>query len=131
LLSLLTGVVPAGGTLTFAVSGTGDDAFTGSHIEEAPYQLKLTLEAAIASDFNGDGRVNGADLAAWQVAYPASASADADEDGDSDGADFLIWQRQLGSGAGAIADSMAVPETSSIWMAAAGLLTWRRTASRR
>jgi hypothetical protein len=130
LLSLLTGVVPAGGALTFAVSGTGDDAFTGNHIEQAPYELKLTLDAGFASDFNGDGSVSGADLGAWQDAYPATASADADADGDSDGADFLIWQRQLGGVSAAFADSIAVPETSLIWTAAAGLLIRRRTDSR-
>jgi hypothetical protein len=54
----------------------------------------------------------------------------ADGDLDVDGADFLTWQRQLGSAATAVADSMAVPETKSIWMAAASLLIRRRAASR-
>jgi hypothetical protein len=110
LLSLLTGVVPSGGTLTFAVSGTGDDAFTGNHIEQASYQLKLTLAGAFAADFNDDGHVTGADLAVWQGAFDASVQGDADHDGDSDGADFLIWQRELGSGATSAGAAAAVPE---------------------
>jgi hypothetical protein len=47
-----------------------------------------------SADLNGDGRLDSADLVAWQSSYGLDAGADADGDGDTDGRDFLIWQRQ-------------------------------------
>jgi hypothetical protein len=53
-------------------------------------------------DFNEDDKVDGGDLAVWQMGFGASGTAthmqgDADADMDVDGADFLVWQRELGS----------------------------------
>lgn len=42
-LSLLQGIVPNDGMLTFAVTGYSDDDFLGNHSEDAEYELKLTL----------------------------------------------------------------------------------------
>ena len=75
------------------------------------------------SDFNGDGVVNGLDLAAWQGGFGATGSAatksagNADADGDVDGADFLKWQSQVGSPA-----AVAVPEPASCALALAASL---------
>jgi hypothetical protein len=71
-------------------------------------------------DFNGDGFVDGTDLAAWRGGFgstdqPNNDAGDADGDGDVDGGDFLIWQRELGAGSGA----SSIPEPSS---SALGLL---------
>jgi hypothetical protein len=60
-------------------------------------------ESGIAGDFNNDGVVDGADLAAWEAAF-------GEADG-FDGADFLTWQRSFGSGSGGAA---AVPEPASL-----------------
>jgi hypothetical protein len=114
LLSKLEGVVPAGGKLTFAVTGAGDPDFTGKHTEDDPYELRLSLAGAYAADFTHDGRVNSADLTAWRNAFKLTAAGDADNDGDSDGADFLIWQRQLGSGASAASVATGVPEPGAL-----------------
>jgi hypothetical protein len=115
-LSKLAGTVPAGGTLTFAVSGYGDDDYIGEHSEDAAYELKLTLGGAgFAADFNNDNMVTGADLATWRLNFgPNDAAGDADGDNDTDGADLLIWQRELGSGVGgpALAATSAIPEPS-------------------
>jgi hypothetical protein len=64
------------------------------------------------ADFNGDGRVDGADLASWKTGFGRTTGAtrllgDADGDQDVDGADFLRWQTQLGASA---AISTAIPE---------------------
>jgi hypothetical protein len=96
-----------------------------------PNQVVLS-QFFLSADFDEDGD----DLANWNAGFGTSGPAtthmqgNADGDLDVDGADFLTWQRQLGSASTAVADSMAVPETKSIWMAAASLLIRRRAASR-
>jgi hypothetical protein len=117
-LSLLEGTVPAGGELTFAVTGFGDDDFLGSHTEDDPYELRLEVGGgAFAADFNNDNKVTGADLTAWRSNFGPSATGDADGDNDTDGADFLIWQRELGSGL-ATAATLAIPEPGGVLLMA-------------
>jgi hypothetical protein len=91
---------------------------------------------AIAPDFNGDGVVDLADFAIWQmhVGQMTGASVldgDADGDGDVDGADFLKWQRNVGkampwtgsgSGSGSSSQLSAVPEPASLMLLACGSL---------
>ncbi len=62
-------------------------------------------------DFNGDGTVDGNDLARWQASYAVNSDADADGDGDSDGRDYLSWQQ---SRSAAAAGTQAVPEPMSV-----------------
>ncbi|WP_428307234.1 dockerin type I domain-containing protein [Lacipirellula sp.] len=113
-LSLLTGTVPPNGKVTLAVTGTNDDAYLGDHFASGPYELKLTLGGEdYAADFNNDGKVNAADLAAWKLAFGQGAGADANGDLKTDGADFLIWQRQFGSGVPATAAVATIPEPAS------------------
>lgn len=113
--ALISGVVPAGGQLTFAVTGANDTVFEGDHQSRGAYNLKLTLGGGVdyAADFNNDGKVNSLDLAAWKTAFGATNVGDADNDNDSDGADFLVWQRQFGSGGASIAAATAVPEPAA------------------
>jgi hypothetical protein len=88
-------------------------------------KLSVTFTApSAAADFNDDGKVDGADLIAWQGSFGQSSGADGDGDDDSDGADFLLWQRELGT-ASAAAASSAVPEPLA-WtgLAAAALAGW-------
>jgi hypothetical protein len=121
-LSKLAGTVPANGMLTFAVSGFGDDDFAGSHTEDDPYELQLTVGGGgFAADFNNDGMVTGADLADWRSSFGPSATGDADGDNDTDGADFLIWQRELGSGGAAVAGGVPEPSGGALVLAAAML----------
>jgi len=85
--------------------------------------------ARLPGDYNGDGSVNGADLAAWssQFAGPATGSpnADGNDDGDVDGLDLLVWQRQFGRSS---ASAQAVPEPGA---ALAALALAAAAASRR
>lgn len=113
--ALISGVVPASGQLTFAVTGSNDTVFEGDHLSRGAYDLKLTLGggADYAADFNNDGKVNGLDLAAWKTAFGATPVGDADNDNDSDGADYLVWQRQFGSGVVSVAAASAVPEPAA------------------
>lgn len=124
LMSLISGVVPESGELTFAVSGVGDNNFIGEHGEEFSYELSITLEVpAFTADFNNDHVVNGDDLAIWKNSF-GGVGADADGDGDSDGADFLQWQQQFGSGATAAA--VPEPRTALIIFAGLAALAGRR-----
>jgi hypothetical protein len=78
------------------------------------------------ADFDEDGDVDAADLAAWKSGFGDVTGAphqdgDADGDADVDGADFLLWQRQLGSAAKPAATA-AVPEPSTSVSLAMGML---------
>jgi hypothetical protein len=116
---------------------------TGAFNVTSPYQWDLTqlyvsgevtLIGIQNADFNGDGTVNGDDLAKWKANFGASGNTthiqgDADGDHDVDGADLLTWQRQLGSlGAASRSTSAteAVPEPSATMMLFAGLLVRRK-----
>lgn len=82
------------------------------------------------SDFNQDGKVDGADLNAWSgnfglLSGASKAQGDANGDGKVTGADLLMWQRQRGSGGA----TTAVPEPtawSAAWLATALAAAYRR-----
>jgi hypothetical protein len=69
----------------------------------------VDFESPVPADFDGDGAVDGVDLAWWRYGSGGTRHGDADGDGATDGHDFLAWQRQL-----ATAGAQAVPEPSSI-----------------
>ena len=100
----LTGISNSSGGLLFHAS------FTNGDFGLFLYSPSMATEFADA-DFDRDGDVDGADLAAWRGAYGKNSAGDTDSDGDTDGADFLTWQRQF-TGAGALSQSLVVPEPS-------------------
>lgn len=95
-LSLLAGTVPTSGKLTFAVTGHGDNAFVGSHVEDGGYQLEITIATSLRGDFDGDGDVDGQDFLRWQRNPSLGTLAD--------------WQ--AGYGTPLVASATAVPEPS-------------------
>lgn len=77
----------------------------------------------VEGDFNGDGIVDGDDLAVWQVHFGADSGAaftdgDNDGDGDVDGADWLAWQRAVASSAAGSGSFAGVPEPSTLGLCA-------------
>jgi hypothetical protein len=93
-----------------------------------------TPTPSVPADFNQDNRVDAADLALWKTGFglPTGATklqGDADGDQDVDGADFLTWQQQLG--ATAAPSLTAIPEPSSLGLAALTALAWRLPLKRR
>jgi len=88
------------------------------------------------ADFNGNGTVDGADLAIWQAGLGLTgqtnnAAGDADSNGSVDGADFLVWQRNHTTPANASV-SHVVPEPMALViclpaLASLAFLTRRRT----
>jgi len=71
-------------------------------------------QLSIPGDFDGNGFVDGLDLAEWGQGFGAgSGDGDADGDGDVDGADFLVWQRAF-TGSSPLSASSAVPEPATL-----------------
>ena len=106
-----------------------------------PGNVTVFLNVVAASpvdptDFNGDGVVDGDDLAVWRdgfgcVGQTNNATGDADGNGMVDGADFLVWQRGV-TPIGNAKASAVVPEPASlaVWMLVVGLIAsiWRPEA---
>jgi hypothetical protein len=73
-----------------------------------------------AGDFDEDGQVDAADLAAWRTGFGTQGVAvdhgdgDANDDNDVDGADFLTWQQQLGASSVAAAHAAPEPATAAL-----------------
>ncbi|NOZ40425.1 MAG: hypothetical protein GXP24_09390 [Planctomycetes bacterium] len=92
-------------------------------ISETSFSIAAMLGGA---DFTGDGSVDAADLAAWNLGYGATSGAepvngDADLDADVDGSDFLAWQSEF-QGANAAAVSQSVPEPRASVMLLLGII---------
>ena len=66
----------------------------------------------ILQDYDLDGTVDAADLAAWQASYGSATALEADGDGSGlvSGADFLLWQRKFTGGLTVQSGVTAVPE---------------------
>ncbi|MCC6492317.1 MAG: arabinan endo-1,5-alpha-L-arabinosidase [Pirellulales bacterium] len=95
--------------------------YEGTRLNSAKFDIRrlgwtpdgwpVMADAFAAADFDFNGVVDGADLAAWQDQYGRGPSADAD--GDSDGGDFLTWQREVGTTAYPTAGA-SIPEPASL-----------------
>lgn len=108
-LSLLEGIVPSNGMLTFAVTGFSDDDFVGNHSEDADYELKLTFGAL--GDFDHDVDVDGNDFLVWQRNPSVGNLAD--------------WQGQYGTPLAAAATSVPEPNAGMLLAIACVLLLGR------
>ncbi len=92
-------------------------------VSAASFSIATLLGGA---DFTGNGSVDGADLAAWQLGFGMStgaltANGDADLDADVDGADFLAWQSEY-DGPVVTASLQAIPEPSAVALVLMGVL---------
>jgi hypothetical protein len=84
---------------------------------------QLSFADFLASDFDGNGLVAGADLGLWKGAFGKTAAGDANGDGRSDGRDFLAWQRAFGnSGPPVAGPAAAVPEPAAWVHLSAGVM---------
>lgn len=100
----------------------------GANFGLAMYQAWVQVAAPLAGDFDEDGEVDAADLAAWQAGFGLTGAehwqGDANSDGAVRGGDFLAWQQQAGQSSAAA----AVPEPSGLLaslLVAASLLAVR------
>lgn len=72
----------------------GDDGIAGSELWRVAPQ--------VSGDYDGEGRVDGADFLAWQrgfgsTATPAGSGADGDGDGTVGGGDLDVWKENFGT----------------------------------
>ena len=113
-----------------SVTGTFDTvnlpALAAGLVWSVDYQSSaVSLNVLFSADFNGDGTVDGDDLADWQTGYGSQSAehvdGDADGDGDVDGQDFLIWQQQVGSSAPLNA-VVQIPEPAAVFLALSSTL---------
>jgi hypothetical protein len=106
-LSLINGVVPANGQLTFAVTGYDDVNFVGDHAEDAAYSLEVNLLSAThPGDFDNDDDVDGRDFLRWQRKQsPNNGSL----------ADLQAWQANYGYN-GSLTAVQAVPEPATVML---------------
>lgn len=97
--------------LTF-ISGATAEAVGSLFIDDISASILPTSAfLMLASDFNGDGFVDNADLAIWQQGYGTNFS----------GADFLAWQRNYRPASGSIlALGAVVPEPGAFVLAIVG-----------
>ena len=124
-LSSLGGVVPASGTLTFAVTGYGDEGFVGEHSIFGDYELQLDIESAgLSGDYNDDGTVDAADYVVWRKNVGTSNPLPNDPNGGTIGApQYTTWRANFGSsspGSGS-GDLAAVPEPAGALLLAIGI----------
>lgn len=100
-------------------------------LHDVPVDDYITINTP--GDFNGDGKVNAADLAQWTGDFGDNDDSDANYDGFSDGVDFLAWQQAYGNGVlpSATAAGAEVPEpsTATLIAAAAGVFASIRRRS--
>ena len=76
-----------------------------------------------SADIDYNSTIDQQDLAIWQASYGLNSSGDVDGDKDSDGRDFLYWQRQISQSSGITGLNSAIPEPSSLFLAAAFLFS--------
>ncbi|WP_145434530.1 hypothetical protein [Lacipirellula limnantheis] len=95
------------------VSGLGSRDLGGVALSPTS-RPEIGAREFLFADFNGDGKINSADLTVWRSAFGAAGlaayRADLDGDGDSDGGDFLTWQRLVAAGAHFEPAATTVPE---------------------
>lgn len=90
----------------------------GKNVGLAMYEAWVQVDAPLPGDFDEDGTVDDADLAAWRLGAGLTAGAahwqgDADGDHDVDGADFLVWQQQFG-GSSILGQTIPEPAAASL-----------------
>lgn len=118
----LTDTVPAGAVeARLGIVFVQPDNQGGAvHVDDVHF---INTSHAARSDFNLDGKVDGADLSAWQAGFGTSSASrsdgDANGDGHVDGQDFLIWQQETIDAAAALSllnglpAGLLVPEPST------------------
>ncbi|MEM8947299.1 MAG: PEP-CTERM sorting domain-containing protein, partial [Planctomycetota bacterium] len=125
----LTNLLP--GTYTLKVSSLDSASEFGLAWRTA------TAFDTISADFDADGDVDGRDFLTWQANYGAIVNAsrgdgDADGDGDVDSDDLVVLHTAIAATSPAFAANLlAVPEPSSLLVAASGLILVAASRRRR
>jgi hypothetical protein len=132
--SAAAGAVETAAGVKLPAAGLYYARVTGAENNVQLYQLSLAVTAILDGDFNENGAVSAADLAAWRTGFATSSGAthamgDADGDAVVDGFDLLRWQQDLGASPAVVAGA-AVPEPATAALAIFGLIALRRRGTR-
>jgi autotransporter-associated beta strand protein len=103
-------------------------------IQYTSQSVLLQVVTGLSADFDGNNRVDRADMLMWRSAFGVSAAGDANGDGRTDAADYLIWQRQNGTqvvSSSVVASAVPEPAAAALAAVAAGALCRRRLICRR
>lgn len=95
----------------------------------------IAFAPSAAADFNGDGKVDGADLQIWSTNFGLTTGAtkslgDANGNFAVEGTDFLKWQTQLTLGGSAAPVGTSVPESAAVMLAFIGFVGMTKLARR-
>ena len=85
----------------------------------------LASSATFTADYNGDGYVDGSDLATFESGFGTNSTGDTDSDNDTDGSDFLAWQQQY-TGLATTLDNIPEPTSICLLMMGVAALMGRR-----
>ncbi|WP_428306547.1 dockerin type I domain-containing protein [Lacipirellula sp.] len=118
--ALITGTGYAGTVNISYIGGDGNDVV-----------LNLVGSIVNNADFNGDGKVDGADFLSWQRGFGVNSGAtlaqgDANGDGAVNAADLTIWKGQFGVPAQIAAAAVPEPHSIALASAAFGLIAVAR-----
>jgi len=135
-LSLIEGTIPDVGTLTFAVTGVGDDNFSGAHSERGEYELRIQLQVVgLVGDYNGNNIVDAADYVLWRKTLGQSGAgleADGNNNNEIDAGDYEVWRTNFGNTSGANPlMSRSIPEPSTILSVIFGVVVMHHMVSLR
>jgi hypothetical protein len=92
-------------------------------------QHEASQTPELASDYNQDGTVDGADYVVWRDTLGqmgGALAADGDRDGDIDSGDYVVWRSDFGKSAGSSAGllkgaGLPVPEPATLMMTMAAM----------
>jgi hypothetical protein len=123
-MNIAIGAAGTTGTYPITVRYCGDGEVGTSRL----FNLTIT-PGGVPGDYNGNGAVDAADYVLWRNSGPLQNEVDAP--GTVNAADYSAWRARFGNvtGSGAVFELTAVPEASSLFLAAIGLLSmtaWRR-----
>ena len=118
-----------------SVSIDGQAAVVGAHGTAYIFEANIP----VPGDANGDGKVDGLDLAYWQVNYDPLGVAentwemgDFNDDGRIDGGDLAVWQQNYDPiGPGGMDGTASIPEPLTLWLLGTGALVLIGAARRR
>jgi hypothetical protein len=117
-------LAPGNGPWPSWISSLGTRDLGGVALSQAG-EPDIGAREFLLADLDGNGEIDGGDLAIWQSAFGATGAAayraDLDGDGDADGSDFLAWQRLAAANAHTATAAASIPEPHALAILAPAL----------
>ena len=102
-------------------SATGNQYTAGRYYEGygTLYLDLLRAATVLQGDYNGDGKVDGADYTVWKEAYGSQGPnlrADGNRNNVVDAADYTIWRDAVSTAGTSSLEKLNVPEPGTMWL---------------